>query len=246
MKNLFISGITGRVGALLANKVIEDDYFKLSGGITSKDNARVGNDIGSFLGKENLGIFIDDDYPHDTEIDIIVDFSSPESTLDLLSQYHTEKIPVVIGTTGFDDSQLETIKEFSQEQPILFAPNTSSGVAMMKKILSFTSNIFPEKSKINISETHHSEKKDSPSGTAKDLKEAISASFPKVEIDIQSYRKGNNTGEHTVSFDFGDEVIEITHKALDRSLFVNGALSGAKWLISNPPGFYSMLDIYSS
>ena len=246
MKNLYISGITGRVGTLLANKVIANSYFELSGGISSKDNDHVGNDIGSLLGKENLGIYIDKDYPQDTSIDIIIDFSSPDSTLNLLSHCHSQRIPVVIGTTGFDNSQLEIIKEFSQEQPILFAPNTSSGIAIMKKILSFAGNIFPKESKVKISETHHAEKKDSPSGTAIDLKDVIFESFSKAEIDIQSYRKGDNIGEHTISFDFGDEVIEITHKALDRSLFATGALLGAKWLISKPPGFYTMLDIYSS
>ena len=246
MKNLYISGITGRIGTLLANKVIEDDYFQLIGGITNKDNAHIGKDIGLLLSRDNIGAYIDSEYPDNPLIDIIVDFSSPESTLNLLDKYQAKKLPVLIGTTGFNNSQLATIKKISQELPILFAPNTSAGIAIIKKILSDLGNLFPAESTINISETHHTEKKDSPSGTAIAIKEVISKSFSDAEINIQSYRKGDNPGEHTISFNLDNEIIEITHKALDRSLFVNGALLGARWLSTQPPGLYSMVDIYSS
>lgn len=246
MKNLYISGITGRVGSLLADKVIDDDFFKLIGGSSSQTSKYKGKDIGFLLNREKLNIHVDSDYPTDLKIDIIVDFSYADSTLDLLNKYRNRGIPVLIGTTGFTQSQLEEIKQISKDLPVLFAPNTSAGIAKLKKILSHSENLFAWDSLINISETHHAEKKDSPSGTAIDIQDILSKAFNREDINIKSYREGLNPGEHTVSFELDKEVISITHKALDRSIFANGALKGAKWLINKPAGMYNMLDIYSS
>lgn len=246
MKNLYISGITGRVGTLLADKVMDDGFFKLIGGSSSRTGKNVGKDIGLLLNRESLNINVDSDYPTDREIDIIVDFSFADSSLDLLNKYRKKGIPVLIGTTGFTRSQLDEIKQISKDLPVLFAPNTSAGIAILKKILSHSKNVIAQDSIINITETHHAEKKDSPSGTAIDIKEILSKAFNKADINILSYREGLSPGEHTVSFEMDKEIISISHKALDRSIFANGALTGAKWLINKPAGMYSMLDIYSS
>ena len=107
-------------------------------------------------------------------------------------------------------------------------------------------NLFSEDHGFSIRETHHIEKKDSPSGTALDLERAITSVYPEAKVEIKSYREGNNPGEHTVSISLENEIIELTHRAEERSIFALGALKGAEWLIERSAGLYSMSDIYSS
>ncbi len=180
------------------------------------------------------------------EIDIIVDFSSPESSMLVLEDARSRKIPILIGTTGFNESQLKQIDKISSEVPVLLAPNTSSGIAILKTIITNSRALFSEDSTIEIEETHHKEKKDSPSGTALDLKEIISSHFPNSDITVESFREGTNPGEHKVRVLLANESIELTHKAEERSIFASGALLGARWLLSKPKGLYGMNDIYSS
>ena len=166
--------------------------------------------------------------------------------MSVLEDARSRKIPIIIGTTGFNESQLKEINKISLEIPVLLAPNTSSGIAVLKTIITNSRALFSEDSIIEIEETHHEEKKDSPSGTALDLKETILSHFPNSEITVESFREGTNPGEHTIRVKLANESIELTHKAEDRSIFASGALIGARWLLSKPKGLYRMHDIYSS
>ena len=155
------------------------------------------------------------------------------------------QIPILIGTTGFNEDQLETIKNSGKKIPILFAPNTSQGIALLKEILLKSKDSFTDVKSLHLEETHHTEKKDSPSGTALDLQKIVEEVFPNTSVSIESIRKGNNPGEHKLIFSFESEDLQITHKAKDRNLFSLGALKGIKWLSNKDPGLYSMQDIYS-
>ena len=117
---------------------------------------------------------------------------------------------------------------------------------LLKNILNTSKNLFSEDNGFSISETHHIEKKDSPSGTALDLQRAIISIYPEANVVIESFREGNNPGEHTVGITLDKEILEFTHRAEDRSIFALGALKGAVWLTKRSAGFYSMGDIYTS
>ena len=246
MKNLFISGITGKVGKLLSSYALESNHFKLVGGSCSSDNNFYGKDVGKLLEKDETGIQISEKMPEDLSVDIIIDFSSPKSSMKILQLAKSKEIPILIGTTGFSEDDFKEIEIASTQIPVLYAPNTSSGIAILKNILNKSKNLFSEDNEFSISETHHVEKKDSPSGTALDLQREIISVYPEAKVAIESYREGNNPGEHTVSITLDNEIIEFTHRAENRSIFALGALKGAVWLTFRPAGLYSMGDIYSS
>ena len=246
MKNLFISGITGKVGKLLSSYALESNDFKLVGGSCSPDNNFFEKDVGALLEIDETGIQISEKMSEDLGVDIIIDFSSPKSSMKILQLAKRKKIPILIGTTGFSEDDFKEIKIASTQIPVLFAPNTSSGIAILKNILNISKNLFSEDHEFSIRETHHIEKKDSPSGTALDLQRAIRSIYPEAKVAIKSYREGNNPGEHTVSITLDNEKIEFTHRAEERSIFALGALKGAAWLTKRSAGLYSMSDIYSS
>ena len=246
MKNLFISGITGKVGKLLSSYALESNHFKLVGGSCSPDNNFFGKDVGELLEIDEIGIQISEKMSEDLSVDIIIDFSSSKSSMKILHLAKIKEIPILIGTTGFSEDDFKEIEIASTQIPVLFAPNTSPGIAILKNILNKSKNLFSEDNEFSISETHHVEKKDSPSGTALDLQREIISVFPEAKVAIESYREGNNPGEHTVSITLDNEIIEFTHRAENRSIFALGALKGAVWLTGRPAGLYSMGDIYSS
>ena len=246
MKNLFISGITGKVGKLLSSYVLESNHFRLVGGSCTPDNDFFEKDVGKLLEIQETGIQISEKISEDLSVDIIIDFSSPKNSMKILQLAKRKEIPILIGTTGFSDDDLKEIEIASTQTPVLFAPNTSSGIAILKNILIKSKNLFSQDNEFSISETHHIEKKDSPSGTALDLQRAIISVYPDAKVVIKSYREGNNPGVHTVSITLDNEIIEFTHRAEDRSIFALGALKGAVWLTERSAGLYSMSDIYSS
>ena len=243
--NIFISGITGKVGKLIAAALIVDKSLKLVGGSCSEKNINLGKDIALLLGKENIGINITHNIPKELKIDAIIDFSSPDGSVLALQEAIKRQIPILIGTTGFNEDQLERIKNSGQKIPVLFAPNTSQGIALLKEMLLKSKDSFTDVKSLHLKETHHAEKKDSPSGTALDLQKIVEEVFPNTLVSIESIRKGNNPGEHKLIFSFESEDLQITHKAKDRNLFSLGALKGIKWLSNKDPGLYSMQDIYS-
>ena len=246
MMNIFISGITGKVGQLLTHKILKDDSFNLVGGSCSLNNDLIGKDIGVLLNLKELNLFIESVITAEKDIDLIIDFSSPQSSLQTLKEARSRKIPLLIGTTGFNEDQLNTINIASKDIPILLSSNTSTGIAALKTILNNSKNLFSEENSFILEETHHIEKKDSPSGTALDLKNLIKEIFPSSKMTVESFREGTNPGEHTVRINLEGEHIELTHRAEDRAIFVIGALKGARWLDSKSPGLYQMSDIYSS
>ena len=246
MKKLFISGISGKVGRLISQLALEGEDFNLVGGSCSSSSKFLNKDLAVLLETEETGINISAGIPNGLEIDIIIDFSSPEAAMEILKTAELIKVPILIGTTGFDETYLKDIEKSSNKIPVLLAPNTSSGIAIMKTLLLKSQTLFSEENTFRINETHHIEKKDSPSGTALDLQKEIMSVFSKVRPQIKSMREGNNPGEHTVIIGMENETIEIKHKAEDRSIFALGALKGALWLSNKTSGFYSMSDIYSS
>lgn len=193
------------------------------------------------------------------DIDVIIDFSVPVATFEILKYAKENKIPTIIATTGFDENQLNEIEELSKEIPIFKSSNMSLEINLMATLVQKIAEVLNE-SDIEIIETHHNKKIDSPSGTAILLANSINQVFDgkkeynfdrmnkrekrnKKEIGFSAIRGGNIVGEHTVQFFSGNETLEITHKSYSRQVFAEGALKAAKFIINKKVGLYDMKDL---
>ena len=193
---------------------------------------------------------------------IIIDFTVPKCTLEILKIACKLKKRVVIGTTGFSKEEESLIKKYSKKIPILKAGNMSLGINLLMYITEITSKSLGGKFLSKIFETHHRHKKDHPSGTALMLGKGIAngrnEEFKKIigkkylnkkyfpydrKINFNSIRKSEVIGQHEVTFSSGKEVITLNHEAFDRALYSEGALTAAKWLIGKKPGLYSMRNV---
>ena len=194
--------------------------------------------------------------------DLIIDFTVPKCTFEVLNIASKLKKRVVIGTTGFTKKEENLIKKFSKKIPILKAGNMSLGINLLMYLTEITSGSLGKNFKSKIFEVHHKHKKDYPSGTALMLGKGIAVgknkNFYKLigkkylnkknfpygnKINFNSLRRGEIIGEHEVKFSSGKEIITLNHEAFDRALYSEGALSAAKWLMNKKPGLYSMRDL---
>ena len=197
-----------------------------------------------------------------SNFEVLIDFSRPEASLNALAVCKDAGKAMVIGTTGFTDSELELIGQASKEIPIVFAPNMSVGVNLTLKILETSAKVIGPDSSIEIIEAHHRYKVDSPSGTALKMGEVIANALGRdlsecaiygregIEeprdmntIGFSSIRGGDVVGEHTVAFFMDGERVEIAHKASSRMIYANGAVRAANWLSDKSSGLYSMQDV---
>jgi 4-hydroxy-tetrahydrodipicolinate reductase len=250
--NLAVSGCLGRMGQQLIKSSRLNKNFKLVALTENKP-----------INKKIFGINLD----LNTELafkktDVIVDFTVPKCTLDILKIALKLKKRVVIGTTGFTQKEELLIKKFSKKIPILKAGNMSLGVNLLMYLTEIASKSLSEEYLSKIFEAHHKHKKDYPSGTAlmlgkgvadgknKNLYDLIGKKFLNEKyfpygkkINFNSIRKGEIIGEHEVTFSSGKEIIRLNHEAFDRALYSDGALTAAKWLINKKPGLYSMRDL---
>jgi 4-hydroxy-tetrahydrodipicolinate reductase len=174
-------------------------------------------------------------------VHVWIDFSRPEGTLRLLETIST---PVLIGTTGFTEGQLEKIKAYAQKQPVLLAPNTSPGMNLMMAFLRRVP--VPESLGFDrvLNEEHHRYKKDAPSGTAKGLLEILNEGGPPLQVNVT--RAGGIKGTHSVKWVSDEEELVIEHRVIDRKVFAKGALLGARFLLKNKvPGVHRMEEVFS-
>ena len=223
MKNkLIISGATGRMGLSLKASLKNYKDFELVYSASS----------------ENIDI---------PEASLIIDFSESTFSIEILKKAVEKTIPMLIGTTGFDDLQKKIIKESSNHIPILLAPNTSLGIHSLKKMIKEAMPFVSESTIVSIEESHHKNKKDAPSGTAIDLEEFIRKNLNlSKQIGIKSIRKDDLSGSHSITFKNSNEVIQIEHKSLDRETYSEGAFIAARWLLDQKPGLFDISDIYLS
>ena len=193
------------------------------------------------------------------DVDVIIDFSIPKATFNILEYARKNKIPTVIATTGFSKEELNEIEEISKEVPIFKSSNMSVDINLMAEVAQKIANVLKEND-IEIVETHHNRKVDAPSGTAILLADAINKAFNgdkkyvfdrmqkrearnKDEIGFSSIRGGNIVGEHTVMFLGENETLEITHKAYSRQVFAEGAIEAARFIVKQKNGLYNMEDL---
>lgn len=229
MINIIISGISGRMGSLISELAKKDPEIKLVGGIEKPGDPNYPSDLEPIIDKA----------------DVLIDFSTPAATIQHLRIAHSHKKAVVIGTTGFIDEQVEEIDKLAKDIPCVISPNMSPGVNLMFDIVGeITKNLSDYD--IEIIESHHRNKKDAPSGTAKKLAEMITSVRPLGQIDIHAIRAGDIVGEHTIIWAGPGEVLELTHRALSRTTFASGAIKAAKFVVKAKAGRYNMQDVLQS
>ena len=250
--NLAISGCLGRMGQQLIKSATSNKNFKL---VSLTENRKINKKISGIKPSINsINAF--------KKANMIIDFTVPKCTLEILKIAVKQKKKVVIGTTGFTKKEEKLIKKFSKRIPILKAGNMSLGVNLLTYLTEITSRSLSKDFLSKVYEVHHRHKKDYPSGTAlmlgrgiakgknKDFYKMIGRKylnkklFPYgIKINFNSIRKGEVIGEHEVNFSSGKEVITLNHESFDRSLYSDGALTAAQWLFNKKPGLYSMRDV---
>lgn len=174
--------------------------------------------------------------------DVALDFSVSEAAVEHIEAAQSTQKPLVLGTTGLPAAAFESLKKASTRIPIIQSANFSIGIALCLEMAEKIGSTLYGRSQIEIFETHHIHKKDRPSGTALALAQAIHPQAPE-EIAIHSHRLGETVGEHQLICSLPHETIEIKHSARSRDTFAEGALFAAKWLLSQPPGLYSLKDL---
>ena len=250
--NLAVTGCLGRMGQQIIKSAKKNKSFKLVA--LTEGKKMIKKISGVEIEQNNEATF--------KNSHIIIDFSIPKCTFQILKIASKLKKRVVIGTTGFSKKEEILIKKFSKKIPILKAGNMSLGVNLLMYLTEIASNSLGKNFLSKVFEIHHKGKKDYPSGTALMLGRGIAIgqnkdfysligkkylnkkSFPYgKKINFNSLRKGEIIGEHEVKFSSGKEIITLNHEAFDRALYSEGALSAAKWLINKKPGLYSMRDL---
>ena len=254
-----VSGASGKMGLEIINLINKTKSLILNSALDQKDSPHIGNIIKN---SDNKQIQIDFDYSNNRDDDVLIDFTRPEASLHYLPFCVKNNISMVIGTTGFDEFQFNQIKSATNEIPILVAPNMSFGVNATMRLLEFATKIFGNDHDIEIIESHHKDKVDSPSGTAIKMGEIIANTLNKDKNDIftfnrmikeqkriegeigfSSVRAGKIIGDHIVLFAGDSEIIKIEHNALNRSTFASGAIKAAEFIHNKDPGFYNMDDV---
>ena len=176
------------------------------------------------------------------ECTVAIDFSAPSGTEKYVALALKHKKPIVVGTTGLDQQQQNAIAEAAQTIPIVTSPNMSVGMNVLFKLVAEAAKAMGPDYAIEISETHHSDKIDKPSGTAKKIGEIVEQRTQK-KLPITSIREGKVIGDHTIVFGNDAERLTLFHTALDRRVFAEGALRAAEWVIGKRPGLYSMAQV---
>ena len=180
------------------------------------------------------------------ECDLLLDFSNASafsSLLDHLKDHPT--LPCVSGVTGLDEVLLNRFQSRALEAPTFYAPNFSIGVALTQKLAQLTSQWLEGEYDVEVYELHHRYKQDAPSGTALAIGQSIQKGYAETSLNISAGRGGNVIGDHHIHFLGDADRIEITHRALDRSLFARGALKASQWLLNQPPGWYTLHNLWN-
>ncbi len=263
MTRIAIIGAAGRMGKVLVEAVHAAEGATLGAAVVSPESTLIGADAGEVAGVGKLGVALAGSLTSVLDdFDVLIDFTSPELTLQNLAICQAAGKRIVIGTTGLDAEQKHQLEAAGQAMPVVFAPNMSVGVNLSLKLLRLAAQVLGDDVDIEIIEAHHRHKKDAPSGTAlrmgeevadalgRDLKtcavygrEGMTGERDPKTIGFETIRAGDIVGEHTVMFAGVGERLEITHKASSRMTFAKGAVRAAEWLNGKANGVYDMQNV---
>ncbi|WP_392567058.1 4-hydroxy-tetrahydrodipicolinate reductase [Utexia brackfieldae] len=260
-----VAGSGGRMGRQLIEAIQHADGVVLTAAFERSGSSLIGSDAGELAGIGQIGVLISDNLLLAKDhFDIFIDFTRPDGTLAHLTYCQQHRKMMVIGTTGFDESGKQRIKQAAADIGIVFAANFSVGVNLLLKLLEKAATVMGDYTDIEIIEAHHRHKVDAPSGTALAMGEVIADTLgrdleqcavycreghtgerPRDAIGFATIRAGDIVGEHTAIFADMGERVEISHKATSRMTFANGAIRAAAWLARQPIGLYDMRDVLS-
>jgi len=263
MTRVAVVGAAGRMGKALIQAVTEAEGMNLGAAVERPGSTLVGADAGELAGVGHIGITVQDSLEAVVDdFDAVIDFTTPQATLNHLVTCRQHNKRIVIGTTGFSEAEREQLQAASAEIPIILAPNMSVGVNLCFKLLDMAARVMGDEADIEVIEAHHRHKVDAPSGTAlrmgevvasalgRDLKECavygregITGERDRKTIGFETIRAGDVVGDHTVLFATMGERVEITHKASSRMTFANGAVRGVRWLMQRDTGLFDMQDV---
>ncbi len=229
-----IIGVTGRVGRKVLACAMQNKISVIFGSASS-NSPFLGSDLGELIDSAPTSLYVVKTVsaPFD-ETDLVIDFSLASATEENIRKAVQHKKPLLIGSTGHAPKTLELINEASLKIPLLVSANFSVGIQLCMEVVKM---IAPHAEHSKIVEIHHTTKKDTPSGTALMLKKALND-----KPYIESIRKDDQVGEHTIIFDRENERITVTHSSFSRAIFAEGALKAATFLLNQPPGLYNMAD----
>jgi len=254
MIRVCISGL-GKTGKEIAKFLLEQKDIKLVSAICSPNSNKKGKDLGEIIGKGNTGVKIEssdkiEQIVFRTKPDVVVDFSSPEAAARNAKVFSKLKVNIVIGTTGFSDFTLKRLFLLANKHRngIVYAPNITLGVNVLMLLTNLAANLLSSYD-FQITEVHHKNKKDSPSGTAKKIADEIEKGIKhsgnddtEVQVPITAIRAGGVVGKHDVMIIGEDDKIEISHESFSRKAFALGTLRAVKF-IKGKVGYYEMNDV---
>jgi 4-hydroxy-tetrahydrodipicolinate reductase len=260
--NVGIAGSAGRMGLALVEAVFADDGLKLAAVLEQTGNPNLGKDAGEFAGLP-CGVAISDDIEGGVaKIDVLIDFTRPDGTLKHIVACRKRGVKMVIGTTGFSDTQKKTIADAARDIAIVFAPNMSVGTNLVFKLADTAARVLNKDYDVEIIEAHHRHKIDAPSGTALHLGEIIANALGRslkecavygregatserkaAAIGFSSIRGGDIIGEHTVMFAGTGERVELTVRSASRAMYAQGALRAVHFLAGKKSGLFDMQDV---
>ncbi|MDH3712782.1 MAG: 4-hydroxy-tetrahydrodipicolinate reductase [Gammaproteobacteria bacterium] len=266
MLELAIIGAAGRMGRTLLEAAHDDADVRVTAASEHPDSDALGSDAGALIGRPESGVKLCaslqecvDDFA------VAIDFTRPANSLQSLDICARHGKAIVIGTTGFDETQKTRLGEYAERIPVVWAPNMSVGVNLTLQLLATAAQVLGDGYDVEITEAHHRYKVDAPSGTALRMGEVVAAALGRDLEDCAVYgreghtgerdaqtigfatvRGGDIVGEHTVMFAGTGERIEITHRASSRSTFAYGALRAARWVSGRPAGLYGMQDVLAT
>lgn len=257
-----VTGVSGRMGALLVKLVRDTPDFVLHGGTDKPGSASIGLDVGLAAHLAPLEVSTVDSLEQALKgADVVIDFTTPEVSAVHARLCAEAGVALVVGSTGFSAEAKAQMAEAARKIPLVMSPNMSVGVNLVIELAATLARRLGEDFDVEVVETHHRMKKDAPSGTAMRLADELARALgrgpedirtsrvgqigerPHKEIGVQTLRGGDVVGEHTVFF-FGDgERVELTHRATSREQFGRGALRAAKWIKGKAPGLYDMTHV---
>ena len=263
MTQIAIAGAAGRMGKALIEATKANVLTHLTAAIVRPTSTLVGVDAGEFGGVGKLDVKIVGDIAQAiNQFDVLIDFSSPAATLANAKVCAANNKPMVIGTTGFNESEKAELLAYQMQIPLLLSANFSTGVNLCFKLLDIAARVLGDDYDVEVYEAHHRHKIDSPSGTAMRMGEVLANALdrdlkqvavygregqigarPRETIGFATVRGGDVVGDHTVMFMADGERVEITHKASSRLAFANGAVRAAIWLSEQKAGLFDMQDV---
>jgi len=261
--NIAITGAGGRMGKTLIEAITNSDGIQLTAAVENPESALIGADVGelSGVGRNNIQVVgsLSDVI---NSFDVLIDFSTPTSTASNAEVCLAHKKKLVVGTTGLTEEQSQLVNSASQGIAICMASNFATGVNLCFKLAEIAASVLGDDADIEISEAHHKDKVDAPSGTALSLGKVVAGALDRdldqvaiygregqtgqrerSTIAFSSVRAGDIVGDHTVLFAADGERVEITHKASSRMAFAKGAVRAARWLMGKDSGMFDMQDV---